>query len=554
MDHFYRKENNESTQTGSKSASLLPITTKPRNPLARESLMASTFSAGNQDLPPLYWTDEGPSSPVQPFFMTNPSARSIPEPSPVTPPSSIGSSRRGSQRPLSGKDRDSFLSPRDPTNYWHEKRFSVESARKGADATCDSKADGAHHHDDPAEVFAEEDLDMEIDGLLDDLMDHHSKKRVTMTSALLPLPEEFSPTGGPASPQLYSDSSLPPSATGSIRFGGDSDTPSLVSSSPRSSKGSHLSPTLSPSLKPKKSSSTPVTPPTDGWRSHPSLATVPEHKTSASVSSGYSATWSPDPLEVPEDGTLDGYVSASSETRRAHHTNLPPISTTIPEDSIIRRRAKSSISSQQTITDDRRGRVGSLANRSFSSRSPSDEVSETTEIGYPGSGFDHAYPPNLSPVSTRFAQPGPESPRRPWLSALSGRYSPTSSAGPGVADFPSPNRLRRSLSPKRGMLQSFFSQSGSPEQKKERKRSKGWDPAGGPSSPPRSVDNVSIGTNSSKDKGKKKSEKAEKRAQLAAQLKAKQLKVLVEKDPGATARANFPGNGPAVMYSLDGFV
>jgi hypothetical protein len=555
MDHFYRKENNGITQTGSSSASLPPITTKPRNPLARESLMASTFYNGNRGPPLPCWADEGSSSPVHPHFMTNHSVLHTPELSPAVLASSISSrspekdfGRRGSaQRPLSGKDRDSFLSPRDPTNYWHDKRFSAESTRKGADATY-----GVYHFD-----GLEEDLDLEVDDLLDELMDYHSKRRVTMTSAVLPLPEELSPTSGPTSPQLYPDSSLPPSVTGSLWFGGDSDTPSLASSSPGSSKGSLLSPTRSPSLKSKRGSM-PVTPSTDGWRSLPHLEPVPEHKASTSDSSCHSTTWSP-------DGTLESYISASSETRRAHHTNLPPIRTVIPEDSFIRRRAKSSISSEQTITDDRKSRVESLANRSFSSRSPGDEASVSTEIGYPGPGFDHAFLPNSSAVSIRFAQPDAESPRRPWLSAFSGRYSPTSSIiSPGFVDFPSPTKLHHPpASPKRGVLQSLFSQNGSPEQKKERKRSNGWDPVQMQSSPPQSVDNMSFATTSSKEKGKKRSEKAEKRAQLAAQLKAKQLQgaAAAERDPaGALSHANVPGKAPAVweergrMYSIEGFI
>lgn len=566
MDHLYRKENNGTTQTGSTSPSLSPITTKPRNPLARESLMASTFCDGNQDLPLLYWADGGLSSPAQPPFMTNYSARHTPELSPVTLASSISSrspekdiGRRGAQRPSTGRNRDTFLSPLNPTGCAYNGRFGAEHINKDADATCDSNADGVYRSEDSAE---EENLEMEIDGILDELMDYHSTRRVTMTSApLLPLPEELSPTGAYTSPHLYS-SSLPPSASGSTLFGGDSDTPSLVSSSPRSSRGSHFSPTMSPSLKSKKNFM-PITPSTDGWRSPPSLATVPEHSASTSDSIGHtplsdhSAAWSPNP---PEGDTLDSYVGASSETQRAHHTNLPPIWTAIPEDSAIQRRAKTSISSEQTMTGDRRSRVESLATRSFSS---DNGASAITEIGYSGPGYDHVYLSDSSAVSIRFAQPGAESPRRPWLDALAGRYSPTSSISPGFVDYPPPTNTHNAPSPKRGMLQSLFSQNSSPDIRKERKWSKMRDPVKIQSSPPHSLDNISFAATSNKSsegKGKKRAEKAERRAQLAAQLKAKQLQAAAEKHRETTSRTIVSEKAVAVweerggMYSIDGFM
>ena len=561
MDHLCRKENNETTLA---SASLSPSMTKPRSPLARESLMASTFCDGNQDLPPLYWAEDGPSSPVQPLFIANYSARHTLELSPATsPPNTSPSSPRkdfgrlGAQRPSTGKDRDNFLSPYYPTGYPHKARFSAESLHKDADATYDSKADGVHHYEDLTEVGSEGDLDLEVDGLLDELMDYHSK-RVTMASApLLPLPEELSPKCGSTSPQLCFDSSLSPSVTGGMLFGGDSDTPSLVSSSPRSSKDLHFSPNKSPSLKSKKNF-TPITPSTDGWRSP--LATVPEHKTSSSDSFGHttlsrhSATWSPGPRKISEDDTVDNYVNVLGESRRAHHTNLPPIRTVIPEDSFIQRRAKSSISSEQTIADDRRSRVESLADQSFSSHSSDGKAPEITETGYPGPGFGRMYLSNSSEASIRFAQPGFESPHKPWSGAL---YSPSSSIGPGSVDYPSPTKLCHAPSPKRGMFQSLFSQNGSFEQKKERKWSKMRDPINIQSSSMDSVSPATASKKSSKDKGKG---KAERRAQLAAQLKARQLQEPTEKDRGASSRATVPGKVSAGweerggMWSIDSFI
>lgn len=566
MDHLYRKENNETTQTGSTSALFSPITTKPRNPLARESLMASTFCDGNQDIPLLHWADDGPLPLVQPHVMTNYSARPTPELSPATPSSNISSrppekysGRQGARRQSTCKD--SLLSPFDPTNGLHKGRFGFGSVRKDADATNDFRADGVYHCEDSAEVDLEGNLEMEIDSLLDDLMDYRLK-RTTMTSApLLPLPEEFSPASGSASLQMYSYSPLPPSATDSMLFSGDSDSHSFTLPSPRSSV-SHFSPTRSPSSR----SFTPITPSTDGWRSPPTLATVLEHESSGPDSfgftrrSGNSAAWSHNPQSIPEDDTLDSYIRASSETRRAHHTNLPPIRTTIPEDSTVRRRAKTSISSERTVTDDHRSRVGSLANRSFSSYSSGNEASRVTEAGYLDSGFDHECLSNASAVSIRFAQPDVETPRKPWLGAFGGTYSPNSSIGPGFADYPSLTKPHHAPSLKRGMLQSIFSQNSSPEQKKERKWSKMRDPVKTQTSPSQSVGNMSFATKSSEDRGKKKREKAEKRAQLAAELKAKQLQEAAQKDRGTPLRAKVSGKALGAweerggMYSIDGFI
>ena len=532
--------------------------------------MASTFYDGNQGPPLLHWIDDGLLSPPRPPFMTKYSARHTPEVSPSTSPSNVSSrslsekgfGRRDAQRPPTGTDRHNFLCPGDPDNYLHKRRFSVEPIREDADATDDSKADGVYHYEDSAEVGLEGNLEMEIDGLLEELMDYHSKRRATMASApLLPLPEEVSPS---ASPRLSADSSLPQLVTANMLFGGGPDTPELISSSPRSSKGSNFSPTRSPSLK-SKNNFTPITPPTDGWRSHLSLATVPERRTPTPDHSGrvrllgQSEVLPPDPHRVPEDLTRDTHTSVPSETRRAHHTNLPPIRTTIPEDSPIHRRGKSSISSEHTIMDEHRSRVESLADQSLSSRFSDDDASQVTEIGYLDPGFDHGYISSSSAVSIRFARLGTDS--LPGLRAFGGRYSPTSGISPGSVNCPSPTNVRPTPSPKRGMLQSLFSQNSSLGQKKERKRSKGQDHVKIQPATSRSVDTISFATTSSKsskDKEKKKREKAERRAQLAAQLKAKQLQQDTEKDLGGPSHASVPGNvlvaweERGAMYSMDG--
>lgn len=568
LDHLYRKENNEATGVGSASPFLSPVTSKPRNPLARESLMASTFCNGGQD-PPLHWADDELPSPAQQSFVVEYSVRPTIELSPAASPSNVISrspsendlGNRDAQRPPTGTNRHNFLSPGDPDNYLHKNRFSVEPIREDANATDSFKGDGVYRYEDSAEVGLDRTLEMEVDELLEELMDHHSKRRATMTSAsLLPPPEELFPT---ASPRLYPDSPLPQLVTASMLFGGDSDAPSFTSSSPRSSKGSHFSPTRSPSLRSRRSF-TPITPSTDGWRNPPSLASVPEYKTSIFDRSGHTRlsghlqAWSPHPREVPE-GAGESCASASYEDHRAHHRSLPPIRTRIPEDSTIHRRGKGSISLENKITDDNESRVESVANRSLSSRFSDDDASEITEMGYLDHGFDHLFPSNSSAVSIRFAQPGVDSPH--GLDPFGGRYSPTSSINPGFVDYPLPTvNVRPAPSPKRGVLQSLFSQRGSSEQKKERRWSKGRETVRTQAAASQSTGTLSFATTSSKsskDK-EKKSGKTERRVQLAAQLKAKELQYAWEKDGGNPSRTTLPGNPSAAweergaMYSMDG--
>ena len=563
VDHPNHKENNRAVKTDSTLVQFPPIVPVPRNPLARESLMASTFFDGNQDPLLLSLADDGLSSPVRPFRH---SVWHTPELSPTasasgttsrSPPendfSHQGNTTRDAQRPPTGTDRGTSLSPGDALTDLHKTRFSVEPIRENADANDSSRADGVYHYEDSAEVGLEGNLEMEIDGLLEELMDYHSKRRVTMSFApLLPLPEDFSPV---SSPQMHSDSAPSPLVTTSMLFSGDSDTPSLTPSSPKSPKGSYFSPTRSPSLKSKRGS-TPITPSTDGWRSPPSLATVPERKSPTPGSfgyarlSGHSEVWPPDPPGFAEDAALD--INTSNET---HHGNLPPVRTTIPEDSSIRRRTKNSISPQNTITDDHRSHVESPVDRPASSHISDGDASELTEMGYTNSGFDHLYPSNSSPVSIRFAQPNfGDEPHE------SGGYLPTSSISPGFVDYPSPSDPRYASSNKRGMFQSLFSSNNPSEQKKERKRSKGRDSVETQPPAPRSIDTISFSTassKSSKDKEKKKA-KAERREELAARLKAKQLRQDAEKDrrtPSsvtASRKAAAAWEERGAMYSMDG--
>ncbi|KAF9778623.1 hypothetical protein BJ322DRAFT_1091625 [Thelephora terrestris] len=530
--------------------------------------MTSTFCDSHQDPPLLCWTDDGPSSPARSLFTTRYSVRHASELSPAPSPSNVGS-RSPSEKDFgrwdipmlpTGTGGYNFLSPGVPNNYLHKRRFSVGPIREDADIIDDFNVDGVCHYEDPSEVGLEENLETEIDGLLEALTDYHSK-RVTMSSApLLPLPEELSPTGGTASPQLYFDSPLPQLVTASTLFGSDPDTPPLTSSSPRSSKGSYFSPTKSPSLKSKRSF-TPITPSTDGWRSPPSLATVPERKASTSDylgregHPGHSEACSTGSPGIPEYFTRERSLSISSETRRAHHTNLPPIRTVIPEDSFLHRRGKDSISSEITIMDDHRNHVESQADQSLSSRFSDDDASEMTETGYLDPGFDHVYLSNSSAVPTRSAQPDVDSPYGPG--ALGGRYSPTSSISLGFVGYPPPINVRSAPSPKRRMFQSLFSHNSS---SKELKRPKGRDPI--KTQPPTSqpVDARSFATSSSKSssKEKKRVEKAEKRAQLAAQLRAKELQQTKEADRGTSSRATASKKALAAweeggaMYSMDG--
>ena len=521
--------------------------------MRESSLTSYTFSDGNQD-PPLL-ADDGLSSPIQLPFKY--SARYPSEVSPIIPASNT-SYRSPSENNLDHRDARSPPTDTDQGNppglgspdTFHEKGFGVDPIRKNTNVTDYTKADGLSHNEDSAEVGLEGNVETEIDGLLEELMDYHLKWTTETSELLLPLPEEFSPTDGPLSSQPYADHSLPPLVTIDMSYSGNPDTLSLTPSSPRSSKDSYLSST-SPSLKSKRSFAL-ITPSTDGWRSPPTAAAVTERKASTSDYSDYTkipappGVWSPDPRQVLEGVTRDGYPRVSSKNRRARHTNLPPLTMTIPEDSIIQRRAKN-----PTPSEHRRVNT-SIDHSAVSSYFSDDDASEITEVGYMYSGFDPAHLSASSAVSPQFNR------SRPWDDASRGsgasfhsRYSPSPSVTPSSIDYPPPSNNRYTLSPKRGVLQSLFSPNGTSERKKERKRAKAQDPIQTQYLDTRSVDAVSFSTTSSKSS--KKAEKTAKRVQLAAQLSAKQLPRAGDKGHGgAPQKGSATWEESGAMYSMDG--
>ena len=560
VDHHYRKETNETVQKTSTSVPISPLlSSMPRSSLLRgPSLTSSTFTNGNQDPPLLF--DDGLSSQIQPSFKY--SARYPSEVSPTIPaldtsyrsPSENDFSRWDVRSPPTGTDQGSPPSLGSPDTYHHKKGFSVDPIRKNANATDYTKADGLPHNEGSTEVGLEGCLETEIDGLLEELTDYHSRRTTVTSALLLSLPDEFSPADGPLSSQLYADHSLPPLVMVNMSYNDDSDTISLTPSSPRSSKGSYFSST-SPSLKSKRSF-TPITPSTDGWRSPPTLAAVIERKASTSDYFDYtkvpgrSGLGFPDPRQVPEGVTRDGYPSVPSENRRPRHTNLPPLRTMISEDSIIQRRAKSSTPSEHTFIRDHSRRVETSIDHSVSSYFSDDGASEITEIGYIDSGFDPAY---LSASSTASPQP---TQLRPWLDASRGSgasfhsgHSLSPSVSPGSIDDPSPSNNHHTSSPMRGMFQSLFSQNGTSERKKERKRrAKAQDPIQTQSLDTRPTDAASFSTTSSKS-----SKKAEKRAQLAAQLSARRLPQVGDKSRGGVPqKGSTTWEESGAMYSMDG--
>lgn len=537
MDH---RHHNESVQKTSRSAPIPPLlSSMPRSSLVREpSLTSSTFSDGNQDPPLLCLADDGLPSPIQPSFKY--SARHPSEAPPNT------SYRSPSENNLGRRDVRNPQSFDSPGTYLHKEGFTVDRIYRSTD-----------HSEGSAEVGLEGSVETEIDGLLDELMDYHSEKRSTMTSVhLLPLPEDLSPTDGPLGSQPYVDHFLPPLVTVDTSYSGDSDTPSLTPSSPRGSEGSSYLSSTSPSLKSKRSF-TLITPSMDGWRSLPTLAAATERRAPTSNYFDYTkvprrpGVWSHDPRQAPEDLIKDGHLSAPSRNRRARPTNPPPLRMTIPEDSIIRRRAKSSTPSEYTLTRDRGHRV-EISIDSVSSYFSDDGASEITEIGSTDSDFDPAYLSASSTVSPQF--PGSRSQldasRGSGSSHHSG-HSPSPSPSPGSIDYPLPSNNRHTPSPKRGMFQSLFSQGGPSGRKKERKRVKTQDPIQTQSLYARSMDAVSLSTTSRNSS--KKADKAVKRAQLAAQFSAKQLPQAEDKSRGGAPQegsTTWEENG--AMYSMDG--
>lgn len=540
VDHLYRKENDETTKLDPASGQFSPVISMSTNPLAKELPMSPDF-CGDQHPPP-YWIDDG-----QPPSMTGFLARRSPE-LPQTAsalnkrsrsPPQIDIRPQDAQGLTTGTDTCIFPGPVYHPNYLHKKRFSVNPVHEDVDAADDTKSDGLCHWNDSVEVGLDRGLEMEIDDLLEVLTDHHNSKRVTMMSTpLLPLPEEFSTERKSASPEPYPISSLLSPVTTNTLYGGDSDTPSLTSSSPRSSKDSHFSP--SSPTKPKKSS-TPITPSTDEWGSPLPFTTTPYREVSTSDLrhtrvSGRSEAYSP--RRVPED------ITSSS----SHHENLLPARTVIPEDSTIQRRTKSSFPPEDIMTHDYKSRAGPLAEPTLSSHFSDDDASEITDNGYFDPEFDHAY-----------VQPGTDSfMGRPGLGASGGRYSPTSSISPEFVDYPSPINTRNPPTPKRGILQSLFSQSGSFGQGKERKRWKRKDSVYTQPQASRSIETISLSRTSTKSsKERKKSEKAEMRAQLATQLKAKGLQQAADRDRETSPLTEKPSarwEENNAMYVMDGFL
>ena len=501
--------------------------------------MASTLSDGNKGPPLLYWGDDRLSSPIHPPFLTKYSARHTSETSPAipTPNTGHGSPRENALLPrdlpssLAGTDRNNPLNTGGPVTHLHGERLSIDPIRENADY---SRAEGSFHWQGSTEPGLDESTQMEIDSLLDELMDYPSKRDTMSSAPLLPLPEELSPTDGPIDWQPPTVLSPPPLLTVNMSYSGDSDTPSLISSSPRSSKDSHFS-SASPSLKSKRSF-TPITPSTDGWRSPPTHAVVPER------------------------------VSClSNESRRAHYSNLPPLRTMIPEDATMRRRAntKNSMSSEYTVTNDQIRRVETSIDHPVSSYFSDDDASEITEIGYVDSGFDPVYLSVPGAFSPHFTRPRPpvDASRASGPGNLN---SPTPSISSGSVDYLPPSDSRYPPSPKRGMFHSLFSPNGTSEQKKERKRAKAWDSIQTQPSASRSTDAVSFVTTSSKssrDKERKKAEKegkAAKRAQLAARLGAKQPPHPADENLGGALRptdaqkGSTPWEESGAMYSLNG--
>lgn len=570
VDHRYYEGINEVAQTSSTFASSAPYRS-----LAGVSPTASTFSDDNQDPPLLYWAGDGFSSSIQPPFPTKYLARGPSEFSSITPvsntnygsPSEDDLCRKNVRSPPTDTDKDDSPSPGGPVTYLYKKRCSINPIREHFNANDFHTAGGLLHNEGSAEEDLEGDVETEIYGLLEELMDYRPK-RATMTSVpLLTLPNEpSSPTDGPIFSRPHADHFFPPLVTPNVSYNGDPDTPSLTPPSPRSPKGSYFSST-SPPLKSKRNF-TPVTPSTDEWKKSSSLAAVPERKASTSDYFGYTkfpGGSSPAPHPVPEYVTGHSYPSISSENRRVHHSNLPALAVTIPEDSTIQRREKRPMSSRHAVTRGHSSRVETLNDYPVSSYFSDDDTSESTEVAYIDSSFN---PVHLSSPTTISSQSTPSSPRfAPWSGSGSSHegYSPRSSIRPDFLDYPPPPS-HYTPSPRRNMFQSLFSQNSASEQKKGRKRSKGLDSIQTLSLAARSMDAISFTTTSSKssrDKERKSAEEAEraaKRAQLAAKLKAKQLQRPTDENlsgfsrPTDAQKSFVPWEERGGMYSVDAFL
>lgn len=546
--------------------------------------MGSGFPDSNQDLPLLRRTSDGLSSPVQPPSLTKYSTMHTPGVFSTTSISKSNSrsptendlGHRDAQWSPAGTARNNLLSPWTPVTYFQQERFNIDPIHKNADPTDYSRASGPFHHGGSTWVGLGESMDMEIDDLLEVVMDYPSKRTTMASVPLLPLHEDASSSDGHINSQPHANPSFPSFLTTNAPHNGDSDTSSLTSSSPGSPKGSHFS-SASPSLKSKRSF-TPITPSTDGWRSPPTPPSVPEREGLSPVDRfGYLEVTNrpephrPNPRQAPEDTTISRYLSTSSEDRPTHHSRLPPLLVTIPQDATIRRRPQNSISSEQTITYDHSSRIESPTDNSITSRFSDDDVSEITQTEYADPAFEVTYFPISGPTSALITRPRPRIEIPPWSGSgsFSNERPPSSSVGtnPSPVEYPSPSIHSYTPSPRRGVFRSLFLQNdrAASEQKKEGKRSKARDQTQTQTPTELSMDSASIATTSSKsskgrDKDEKKAAKAAKRAQLAVQLRAKQLQQATEKDPEASLRATRPQNGSrgwedrGAMYSLGGIL
>jgi hypothetical protein len=477
-----------------------PLPSALRGSLGRRPSAASTFSDGDQDPPLLCLADDGLLSPVRSTFPNKYSARHPSEFPPSSPASnarhgSVSEGDLGRRRVPSlrtGAYHDNRTSPGSPAvTCFHKERFNINLVHEDANSADYSHANWSSHKDDSTEAGLEGGVEMEIDDPPQGIMDDHSKRRsITSFAPLLPPPEDFSPTDGPTGSQSYPDHSFPPLVPADTLYNCDSDTPSLTSSSP--------------SLKSKRSF-TPITPSTDGWRSPPTLLTVHEHE---------------------GDLAGDDRLCVPREDRRVRNTNLPPLRTTIPEDSTIQRRGKNQMPSEHTSSQDDGSRVETSIDRLPPSHFSDDDTPESAGVGYVGSDAEPAYPSTASAASPQITQPLPrlEFTQGPGSHSNHGGQSPTSSISPSFTVYPPVSTGRRSSSPKRSVFRTIFSQNNISGRKKERKEEEAPHPIQTQSPAARSAETASVtstSSKSSKDKGRRKGEKAARRAQLAEQLKAK---------------------------------
>ena len=464
--------------------------------------MASGFLDGDQDSL-LDWDGDGLLSPI---FQTKHPVRHTPEVLAAASISDVNSRTpaendlgyRDARRPPAGADRNNQLGQGSPATHPQEERLSTDLIHENIKATDHSQADGSFHNEGPTRGGLDGNAEVEVGGLLEEVMDYHSRWRAVMASVSpLPLLEEVSPADGSIISQPQVNLILLPLLTANVSCDSDPDTPPLTSSSPRSFKDSHSS-SSGPPLRTKRSF-TPTTPSTDGWRSPPTLAIVPEREVTYTKVPGIPGVYPPDPRQVPGNITRGNYPSVD---QRARHSELPPLVTTIPQDATIHRRAQSSISSGHTITYDHGRRLESPANHPMSSYFSDDDVSET---GHIDPGFETAYFSTSGALSPLFTQPHPRTEVSLGLgsSGFNSGRSPSSSAGisPGSIEYPSPSNHRYTPNSKRGVFQSLLPQnSRAPfEQKNERKRT------------------TSSKSPKERDKDRKKAEKLAKRAQLVAE-------------------------------------